>query len=106
MLLGRGVSEPTLRACEVNVRVRVRVRVRLRVRVSGRGVSEPTLRACDVELEMLDRANPNPNPNPSPNPNQVTVAIDDSEQPFQCRPLVTACRYCRPARVRVMVRVS
>ena len=36
-------------------------------------------------------------------PDAVTVAIDDSEQPFQCRPLVTACRYSRPARVRVRV---
>ena len=36
-------------------------------------------------------------------PDAVTVAIDDSEQPFQCRPLVTACRYDRPACVKLLL---
>ena len=36
-------------------------------------------------------------------PDAVTVALDDSDQPFQCRPLVTACRYDRPSCVKELL---
>ena len=37
------------------------------------------------------------------NADALTVAIDDSEQLFQCRPLVTACRYNKPQCVSLLL---
>ena len=36
-------------------------------------------------------------------PYELTVALDDTEQLFQCRPLVTACRYDRPKCVALLL---
>ena len=58
-----------------------------------------------VTLTLTPTPTPTPTPTLTPtltlpalraDPDAVTVAIDDSEQPFQCRPLVTACRYASP----------
>merc|ERR1719460_3444857 len=37
------------------------------------------------------------------NADALTVALDDGEQLFQCRPLVTACRYNRPKVVSLLL---
>ena len=37
------------------------------------------------------------------NADALTVAIDDTEQLFQCRPLVTACRYNQPKCVSLLL---
>lgn len=36
-------------------------------------------------------------------PDAVTIALDDADQPFQCRPLVTACRYDQPTCVGLLL---